>query len=59
MMMMTMMLTFTMRQLRPQMIVTTKSFDPKIEILPLIIFLGHKSQGLLNHGHLAFCNTYM
>jgi hypothetical protein len=58
MMMITMMLTFPMRQLRPQMIVITKSLDPKIQFLPLIIFLGHESQGLLNHMHLEFCNIY-
>jgi hypothetical protein len=40
MMMMTMTLTFLMRQLRPQMIVTTMSFDPNIQNLPLIILLG-------------------
>jgi hypothetical protein len=54
MMMMTMTSTFLMKQLRPQMIVTTMSLDPNIQILPLVIFLGHKSQGFHNHMHLAF-----
>jgi len=49
MMMITMTLTFLMRQLRPQMIMTTMNFDPKIQNLPLVILLGHKSQGLHNY----------
>jgi hypothetical protein len=47
-----------MKQLRPQIIVTTMSFDPNIQIRPLIILLGHESQGLHNNKHLAFCNSY-
>jgi hypothetical protein len=31
---------------------------PNIQILPLVILLWHKSQGLHNHRHLAFCNSY-
>jgi hypothetical protein len=54
MMMMTMTPSFLMKQLRPQMIVTTVSLDPNIQILPLIIFLRYKSQGFHNHRHLAF-----
>ncbi len=34
------------------------SQNPNIQILPLVIFLGHESQGLHNHRHLAFCNIY-
>jgi hypothetical protein len=49
MMMITMTLTFLMKQLRSQMIVTTMSLDPNIQNLPLIILLGHKSQGLHNY----------
>jgi hypothetical protein len=30
--------------LKPQMILTTMNFDPKIQILPLVILLGHESQ---------------
>jgi len=44
--------------LKPQMTVTTLSFDPNIQILPLIIFLSHKSQRFHDHRHLAFCNSY-
>ncbi len=58
MMMMIMTLTFMMKQLKPQMIMTTMSLDPNIQILPLVIFLGHESQRLHNHRHLAFCNIY-
>jgi hypothetical protein len=58
MMMMTMTRTFLMKQLMPQMIMTTMNYDPNIQILPLIILLGHKSQRLHNHRHLAFCNSY-
>jgi hypothetical protein len=58
MMMMTMTPTFLMKQFRPQMIVTTMSLDPNIQILPLVILLGHESQGFHNHRHLAFYNTY-
>jgi hypothetical protein len=58
MMMMTMTPTFLMKQLRPQMIVTTMSLDPNIQILPLVILVGHESQGLHNHRHLAFHNSY-
>jgi hypothetical protein len=43
MMMMTITLTFLMKQLRPQMILTTTSFDPNIQILPLMILLSHES----------------
>jgi hypothetical protein len=50
-------LTFLMKQLRPQMIVTTMNLNPNIQILPLVILLGHKSQGLHNHKHLAFYNS--
>jgi hypothetical protein len=31
-----------MRQLKPQMILTM-NFNPKIQILPLVILLGHES----------------
>jgi hypothetical protein len=58
MMMMTMTLTFMMRQLKPKMIVTIMSFDPNIQILGLVAILGHESQKLHNHRHLAFCNSY-
>jgi hypothetical protein len=54
MMMMMMTLTFLMKQLKPQMIMTTMSLEPNIQILPSVIFLGHESQGLHNHRHLAF-----
>jgi hypothetical protein len=47
-------MTFMMKQLKPQIV----SLNPNIKILPLVILLGHKSQGLHNHKHLAFCNTY-
>jgi hypothetical protein len=40
------------------MIVTTMNLDPNIQILPLVIFLSHKSQGFHNHRHLAFYNSY-
>jgi hypothetical protein len=46
------------KTIKAQMIVTTMSLDPNIKILPLVILLGHKSQGLHNHRHLAFCNSY-
>ncbi len=32
--------------------------DPNSQILPLIILVGHESQGLHNHRHLAFHNSY-
>jgi hypothetical protein len=35
--------TFLMRPLRPQMIVITMNLNPNIQILPLVILLGHKS----------------
>jgi hypothetical protein len=31
------------------MIVTTMSLYPNIQILPLVILLGHESQGFNNH----------
>jgi hypothetical protein len=34
------------------------SLDPNIQILQLVIILGHESQELHNHKHLAFCNSY-
>jgi hypothetical protein len=58
MMMMTMTLAFMMRQLKPQMIVTSMNIDHNIQIISLIIFLDHKSQGLHNHKHFSFCNSY-
>jgi hypothetical protein len=58
MMMMTMTPTFFMKQLKPQLIVTTMNLDLNIQIFPLIIFLGHESQRLHNHRYLAFCNSY-
>jgi hypothetical protein len=54
----TMTSTFFMRQLRPQIIVITMSLNPKIQIMPMVILLGHESQRLHNHKQLAFCNTY-
>jgi hypothetical protein len=44
--------------LKPQMILTTMNLNPKIQILPLVIFLRRESQQLHSHKHLAFCNTY-
>jgi hypothetical protein len=58
MMMMMMTLTFLMGQLRPKMVMTTMSLDPNIQILQVVIILGHESQELHNHKHLAFCNSY-
>jgi len=43
MMMMTMTPTFFMKQLKPQLKVTTMNLDPNIQLFPLIILLGHKS----------------
>ncbi len=40
------------------MIMITMSLDPNIQILPLIILLGHESQRLHNHKHLAFHKSY-
>jgi hypothetical protein len=45
MMMMTMTPIVLMRQLKPKMIVTTMSLDPNIQILPLVIILGHEYKG--------------
>jgi hypothetical protein len=50
--------TFLMRQVRPQMIVMTMNLDFNIQILPLVILLDHESQGLHNHRHLAFYNSF-
>jgi hypothetical protein len=58
MMLMIMTLTFFMGQLRPEMIVTTVNLDPNIQVLQLVIILGHKSKELHNHKHLAFCNSH-
>jgi hypothetical protein len=58
MMMMIMTPTFLTGELRLEMIVITMSLDPNIQIQQLVIILGHESQKLHNHKHLAFCNSY-
>jgi hypothetical protein len=47
-MMMMMIPTFLIRQLRPRMTMTIVNLDPKIQILLVIILLGHESQRLHN-----------
>jgi hypothetical protein len=47
-MMMMMIPTFLIKQLRPRMTMTTVNLDPKIQIPLLIVLLGHESQGLQN-----------